>query len=112
MPAQSALREVSMRRLAIGLCVWTATALTLSVTGNSAYGQPAAAPAGSTEASPPAEPPGEAPAALPQSSDATAAEVAGARTPTDDVKLKGEKRWEDIAVLPRRYTLKAKRVEI
>src|SRR4051812_14703682 len=86
MPAQSALREVSMRRLAIGLCVWTATALTLSVTGNSAYGQPAqpaAAPAGSTEATPPAEPPGEAPAALPQSSEATAAEVANARTPTD-----------------------------
>lgn len=104
-----------MRRLAIGLCVWTATAVTLSVTGNFAYGQPAqpaAAPAGSAEATPPAEPPAEPPAALPPTSEATAAEVAGAKTPTDDVKLKGEKRWEDIAVLPRRYTLKAKRVEI
>lgn len=105
-----------MRRLARGLCVWTATALTLYGTGNMAYGQqpasPPAQPPASTEASPPAEPPAEAPAALPPTGEATAAEVAGAKTPTDDVKLKGEKRWDDIAVLPRRYTLKAKRVEL
>lgn len=105
-----------MRRSAIGLCVWTAAALTLSVTGNSAFGQPAqpAAPAAASEAQP-AEPPAEPPAALPSeaaAASATSAEVAGAKTPTDSVKLKGEKRWEDIAVLPRRYTLKAKRVEI
>jgi len=105
--------------------VWTATALTLTVdgfgTGNLAFGQqpaapPAAAPppaaAGSTEASPPpAEPPAEPPAALPGASgEATAAEVASAKTPTDEVKVKA--RWDDIAVLPRRYSLKARRVEI
>jgi len=97
-----------MSRLAIGLCVWTATALALTVTGNPAYGQPAPA-GGSTEAAPP---PAEPPAALPPTDVASSPEVANARTPTDDVKLKGEKRWEDIAVLPRRYTLKARRVEI
>src|SRR5262249_32895614 len=120
---RSALREVSMRRLAISLCVWTATALTLSGTGNSAFGQqqpeppaapppPAGAAAGSTDASPPAaEPPAEAPAALPGASDATpSAEVAGAKTPTDEVKVK--QRWDDIAVLPRRYSLKARHVEL
>jgi outer membrane beta-barrel protein len=47
---------------------------------------------------------------LPNSGEATSAEVAGAKTPTDEVKLKT--RWDDIAVLPRRYTLKTKRVEI
>jgi len=109
-----------MRRLAIGLCV-TATALTLYGTGGSAYGQsggdkPAASPpasgsAASEPAAPPAEPPAEPPAALP-SSEATAAEVAGAKTPSEDPKLAGKKRWDDIAVLPRRYTLKAKRVEL
>src|SRR3990167_8712740 len=103
-----------MRRLAISLCVWTATALTLSDTGNFAFGQQPAAspPAGGAEASPPpAEPPAEPPAALPTNTgEATSAEVAGAKTPTDEVKLK--QRWDDIAVLPRRYSLKAKRVEL
>jgi len=40
-----------------------------------------------------------------------AREVSGARTPTDDVKLRGE-RYRDILVLPRRSMLKAKRVEL
>lgn len=115
-----------MRRLAIGLCMWTAAAVTLSGTGNYAFGQPAkpapasppAANAATPEATPPAaeppaaEPPAEPPASLPQSGEAAAAEVASAKTPTDDVKLRGEQRWDDIAVLPRRYTLKAKRVEL
>lgn len=103
-----------MRRLAKSLCVWTATALTLCGTGNLAFGQQPAAspPAGGTEASPPpAEPPAEAPAALPgASAEATSAEVSGAKTPTDSVKMK--QRWDDIAVLPRRYSLKARRVEL
>jgi len=108
-----------MRRLAIGLCVWTATALTLAGTGNLAFGQqPAASPpaGGGEAASPPpaeapAEPPAEPPAALPgASAEATSAEVASAKTPTDEVKVR--QRWDDIAVLPRRYALKARRVEL
>ena len=110
-----------MRRLALGLCMWTATALTLSGTGNVAYGQnqpatPPAAPAGAAAA--PAEPPAaeppaaEPPAALPPTAEAASAEVSGAKTPTDDVQLRQGRRWDDIAVLPRRYTLKARRVEL
>lgn len=106
-----------MRRLAIGLCVWTATALTLSGTGNLAFGQQPAAPpaepaqpAGGGEATLPADPPAEPPASLPSGEAATTAEVAGAKTPTDSVKLK--QRWDDIAVLPRRFILKSRRVEL
>jgi outer membrane beta-barrel protein len=47
---------------------------------------------------------------LPSGESATTAEVAGAKTPTDEVKVK--QRWDDIAVLPRRYSLKARRVEL
>lgn len=105
-----------MRRLALGLCMWTATALTLSGTGV-AYGQnqPAPPPGGAAApAEPPAaEPPAaEPPAALPPTAEAASAEVSGAKTPTDDVQLKQGRRWDDIAVLPRRYSLKSKRVEI
>ncbi len=100
-----------MRRLAIGLCVWTATALTLSGTDRLAYAreqQPAASPAAPAE-KPADAPPAEAPASSPPGESATT-EVSGAKTPTDGVQLKT--RWDDIAVLPRRYTLKAKRVEL
>lgn len=119
-----------MRRLAISLCVWSTTALTLSVdgigAGNLAFGQqPSASPPAATPpaagtpadgaaATPPAaEPPAEPPASLPPSGEtanSASAEVAGAKTPTDEVKVK--QRWDDIAVLPRRYTLKARRVEL
>lgn len=115
-----------MRRLAISLCMVTASALTLSGAGGTAYGQankpaaaaaqpasPPAAAAPAPAAEPPAaEPPAAEPpaAALPPSGETTSSEVSGAKTPTDDVRVKT--RWDDIAVLPRRYTLKAKRVEI
>ena len=114
-----ALREVSMRRLAISLCMVTASALCGA--GGTAYGQankpapaaaqPAAAPADAPAAPPAAEPPAAEPpaASLPPTGEATASEVATAKTPTDDVHAKT--RWDDIAVLPRRYSLKARRVE-
>lgn len=120
-----ALREVSMRRLAISLCIVTASALTLSGAGGTAYGQATKPAAAAQPASPPAavapapaaepsaaEPPAaELPGtALPPSGETTVSEVSGAKTPTDDVRVKT--RWDDIAVLPRRYTLKAKRVEV
>ena len=74
-----ALREVSMRRLAISLCMVTASALTLSGAGGTAYGQankPAAAaqPAAAPAADPPAaEPPAAEPpaAALPPTGETT-----------------------------------------
>lgn len=97
-----------MRRLAISLCMWTATALALCSTGP-AYAQaeqPAATPPGGEA---PAEPPAaEPPAVSPDA--AVAAEVRGAQTPMDAVKSQGE-RYRDIMVLPRRPVLKAKRVE-
>lgn len=104
-----------MRRLAIRLCLWTATALAFCSTGRPAFGQappaggeaPAAPPAGE----PAAEPPREEPAGLPPSSSITTSEVAAARTPTDAVQLQGE-RWRDIMVLPRRPVLKSRRVEL
>lgn len=109
-----------MRRLAIGLCIVTASALTLSGAGGTAYGQAKPAPTAAQPAAvpgqpadpPTAEPPAADPsaAALPPTGESTAAEVAGAKAPTEDVKIKT--RWDDIAVLPRRYSLKARRVEI
>ncbi len=98
-----------MRRLAISLCIWTATALTLCSTGKPAFAQEPAPQTGGEE--PAALPPGEQPAALPPSSGTTAAEVAAARTPTDNVVVQGE-RWKDILVLPRRPVLKSRRVEL
>ena len=108
-----------MRRLAISLCIVTASALTLSGAGGTAYGQATQPAAAAQPASPPAaaEPPAAEPpaadppaAALPPTGETTASEVSGAKTPTDDIKVKT--RWDDIAVLPRRYTLKAKRLEV
>lgn len=96
-----------MRRSANRLCVWTATALALCSTGKPAYCAEEQVPAGGEA---PAEPPAaEPPAALPSST--PAAEVANAPTPTDKVRLQGE-RWKDIVVLPRRYVLKSRRVEL
>jgi hypothetical protein len=100
-----------MRRLAISLCVWTATAFTLTSTGKLAYAgdpQPAASPPAEPE-KPAESPPAEAPASSPPS-DTTAAEISSAKTLTEDVQVKT--RWDDIAVLPRRFMLKSKRVEI
>lgn len=93
-----------MRRSAIRLCIWTATALAVCSTGQTALAQQP--PSGGEAAEPE-----EAPAALPPSSAATTAEVANAATPTEKVQAKGE-RWKDILVLPRRYVLKNRRVEL
>lgn len=94
-----------MRRTAIRLCIWTATALAICSTGKSAYAQDP--PKGGEAA---AEEPAEVPAALPPST-TTSSEVSSATTPTEKVQRQGE-RWKDILVLPRRYTLKSKRVEL
>jgi outer membrane beta-barrel protein len=105
-----ATREESMRRTAIRLCIWTATALAVCSTGSPAFGQEQKdqAPAGGEA---PAEPPAELPPAQSPPSPATAAEVATARTPTETVRAQGE-RWNEIVVLPRRTVLKARRVEL
>src|SRR5262245_57580377 len=95
-----------MRRSAIRLCMLTATALAVCSAGNLAYGQ------GQTQQAPPAggEAPAEPPAELPSTSTAQQ-EVAAAPTPTETVRPQGE-RWREILALPRRFILKAKRVEL
>jgi len=88
-----------MRRSAIRLCMWTATALAVCSAGNLAYGQ------AQTQAPPSGgEAPAEAPAELPGST-TPQQEVANAPTPTETVRPQGE-RWREILVLPRRSVLR------